>query len=351
MKIVTALAAVLIAGSGFVIVPRGISEAQFLLGPRDEAAAAGHGLSLKSAQDYDSAARLALNAGDEDLAASIADLAAGQGAALSPALRDSIATAQDEASARTWSDAWDGFVSGDAPTGAAFGGSLAADLVGYGDLRDLYGEAGHYIDGQPIDLVTVGFAGAGLGLTAATIASFGSTSPERAGLSVLKAAKRTGKLSPLLARELGVLAADAVDTRAFAAAAKAVGAFDLAAARNAAKTIIRPQALKTMAALGGDVTTIGTRLGYRGTLQSLALAKSPKEISAIAKLSERFGGKTRGVLAMLGGAALTAAGFTVTAAAWTFTALLWLGFAALFTLRFVLFVVRLLVLRQRLKPS
>ncbi len=221
--------------------------------------------------------------------------------------------------------------------------------MGYGDLRDLYGEAKRFADGQEADMVTVGFAAVGLALTAATIVSLGATSPERGGLSVLKAAKRSGKLSPLLAREVGALAADAVDTRAFAATARAVGALDLTAARAAAKSIVRPQALKAMAALGSDVGTIGTRLGYRGTLQSLALAKSPREIGAIAKLSERYGSKTRGVLAMLGGAALTVAGFTVTAAAWTLTALLWLGFAALFSVRLITGLARALMPRRHLK--
>lgn len=349
LRLLTVLAGAVIAAAGIFVVPRGIAEAGFMLGPRDEIAAADHMLANKTSGDFTAAVRSALDGRDAELARSLAETARTQGVALPPALHASIAQAQEEASQRTWSDAWDGFVSGNAPTGAAFGGSLAADAVGYGDLRDLYGQAQNYLDDRPVDRVAVGFAAAGLALTAATIASLGSTSPERAGLSVLKAAKRTGKLSPLLAREVGALAAEAVDTRAFGAAARAIGAFNLAGARAAAKTIVRPQALRTIGALGTDVSTIGSRLGYRGTLQSLALAKSPREIGTIAKLSERFGTRTRGVLALLGGAALTVSGIVLTAAAWTATALLWLGFAALFLLRLAVRLIHMMRPHRRLK--
>lgn len=344
MRILTGLAGGLaglaLTAAGMFIVPRAVGEAVFLLGPRDEVAAADHALGAKRPEDVAQAIQGALGSQDEELARSLADVANAQGIPLSPALLEEIARAEEHAATRKWSNAWNGFLTGEAPTGAAFGGSLAADLVGYGDLRDLYGQALNYLDDRPVDKATIGFAAAGLALTAVTIASLGSTSPERGGLSILKAAKRTGKLSPMLAREVSVLAADAVDTRAFGAAARAIGALDLAGARAAATAIVRPQALRTMGALGADVSTIGSRLGYRGTLQSLALAKSPKEISSIAKLTERFGPRTRGVLALLGGAVLTAVNITISAAAWTFTAMVWLGFAALFVLRSVVFLIR-----------
>ena len=52
---------------------------------------------------------------------------------------------------RTWrmaGDAWEGFLSGNAESEPALAGALAADLSGYGDVRDLYQQAGNYVAGE-----------------------------------------------------------------------------------------------------------------------------------------------------------------------------------------------------------
>ena len=76
---------------------------------------------------------------DEDLAASLLALADERGVALPPAIRERVEAAQAEASARMGADAWNGFLSGEAPNEAALAGVLASDLTGIGDVRDLYG--------------------------------------------------------------------------------------------------------------------------------------------------------------------------------------------------------------------
>lgn len=337
--------------SGLVLEPRALDSWRYLSGPRDEAAAADYRLSATSRADFIQAIDKALAAADDELAQSLFDVAMAQGLSLPADTAPRIAAAHEEASSRQLEDAWDGFVSGDAPNEAAFAGSLTADLVGYGDLRDLYDQAVRYSDGLDVDRMTIGFAAVGVALTAATIASFGSTSPAKAGVSTLKAAKRAGKLSPLLAREVTELAADAVDSKAFKALAASAGSLDLPAFRTAATQLVRPQVLTRMATLGTDVTGIGTRMGYRGTLQSLGLARSADEVGTISRLSATFGSRTRGILAMLGGAALTTAGVLFTASAWAVSALAWVLLAGLFVIRLLWKIAALLLPRRRMAQT
>lgn len=307
---------------GALALPRGMAAATLLAGPRDEAAVAAYLLAHKTADDYTAVAEQALAQRDEDLAASTAQLAAERGITLPAALTDRIKAAQDAASARMGADAWNGFVSGEAPNEAALAGAVAADLTGIGDIRDLYTQAARYLSGEEIDPLIIGLATAGLGLTAATVATLGAAAPEKAGVSTLKAVKRAGRLSPLLAREVGVVAATALDGQALRMVGTSVARFDLAAARAASGRVLKAEAVTTLKGLGTDVATIGGNAGYRTTVAALGTAKSAQEMGVIAKLSARFGTATRAVM-VLGGTALAFASYALTATIWSLWLVLW----------------------------
>jgi len=309
---------------GFYALPRGLAAATFLAGPRDEAATASYLLTHKTADDYTAAAEQALGNKDEDLAASIAQLADERGVALPADLTTRITAAQDQASARMGSDAWNGFLSGDAPNEAALAGAVAADLTGVGDVRDLYAQASRYLSGEEVDPLIIGLATVGLGLTTATVATLGATGPGKAGVSTLKAVKRAGRLSPLLAREVGVVAANALDGEALRLVGSSMARLDLAAARTASGRVLKAKAVTTLKGLGTDVATIGTNAGYRTTMAALGTAKSAEEMGVIARLSARFGTATRAVM-VLGGGALTFASYAMTAAAWSLWLVLWVA--------------------------
>lgn len=313
---------VLLAILGSLALPRGIAAARYLAGPHDEAATASYALTHKTADDYAVAARDALAQNDVDLAAAIAQLAAERGTPLPTGMATWIKAAQDHAAARTGLDAWNGFLTGDAPNEAALAGAVAADLTGVGDVRDLYDQASRYVAGQQVDPLVIGLATVGLGLTAATVATLGATGPEKAGVSTLKAVKRAGRLSPLLAREVGVVAANALDGEALRLVGTSMARLDLAAARAASGRVLKAEAVSTLEGLGSDVATIGSNAGYRTTVAALGTATSTEEMSVIARLSLRFGTATRAVMVM-GGAALTFASMAGTAVFWSLSLVLW----------------------------
>lgn len=316
--------AVVLVVLGSLVLPRGIAAARYLAGPRDEGASAAYLLTRKTADDYAAAARKALADKDEDLAAAIAQLAAERGTPLPTGLATWIKAAQDAAAARRGNDAWNGFVSGDAPNEAALAGAVAADLTGIGDIRDLYSQAARYMSGEEVDPLIIGLATVGLGLTAATVATLGGAAPEKAGVSTLKAVKRAGRLSPVLAREVGVVAANALDGEALRLVGTSMARLDLAAARAASGRVLKAEAVTTLKGLGTDVATIGSNAGYRTTVAALGSAKSAEEMGVIARLSSRFGTATRAVMVM-GGTALTFASMAGTAAMWSLWLVLWLA--------------------------
>ena len=75
-----------------------------------------------------------------------------------------------------------GSVSGNAESEPALAGALAADLSGFGDLRDLYSSPDNYMAGADVDTTTVALAAVGITLTVATVFSLGATLPEKAGV-------------------------------------------------------------------------------------------------------------------------------------------------------------------------
>jgi len=321
----TCLTIALIALGAAVLEP-GFNALKLLVSSRDAPAVAEHSLAARTPADYADAIAAAAKAQDEDLAASLLALADARGVALPPQARRQVEQAIATAAARRGSDAWTGFLTGAAPNEAALAGAVAADLSGFGDIRDLGVQAGNYLTGQEVDPLLTGLSVAGLGVTAATLASAGLALPARSGLSVVKVAKRAGKLSPTLARDVAAIAIRTAEKQGARAAALELGT------------------------LGSDVAVIGSKAGYRAALATLGTARSAREVGVMARLSERFGKATRGVLALSGGV-LTFASMAGTAAFWAASLAIWLIATAMAVARFSWAIGRRLFGRKAPQPA
>ena len=137
-----------------------------------------------------------------DLAKSFVELAAERNVALEPALVERVNAAVAEAGstlhlAQSFAR---GLVTGEPEDGASLAGTALGDLFVFGDLRDVAREGGRMALGQPGDRLILGLAAAGLAVTGVTYAIVGAGAPARVGLSVVKAARRTGRFDIRLAR-------------------------------------------------------------------------------------------------------------------------------------------------------
>src|SRR5439155_1317092 len=90
--------------------------------------------------------------------------------------------------------------------------SAQDDLAVFGDIRDVVREGKHLAMGEDTDRLVLGLATAGLAVTAATYISVGGMAPVRAGLTLVKDARKVGRLGEGLAEWTGRSVRQMVDT-------------------------------------------------------------------------------------------------------------------------------------------
>jgi hypothetical protein len=291
----------------------------------------------------------AIAAEDEDLAQSFLALAEARDLPVDPERRARAEALGQGQMGRAARDFAYGVVSGEAEGAAGLAGSLAADVTGIGDLRDLVREGGRYARAEPYDALLLGMALVGLPLTAATWAAGAGAGP-RAGLTVLKAARRGGRLSPALTASLGRTVRAGLDRDALTRALSASARLELAGARAAAGLAIRPGAVARLTDLATDALALGRRTGQRGVMQVLGLARDPADVTRAVRLADRLGPRTRATLALLGRGAL-ALGSGLSALAGALVAgLVWCLGVALFCRRLGLLLGRLIWRRPSRRP-
>jgi hypothetical protein len=241
----------------------------------------------------------ALAAGDFDLAQSFIALAADRGVTVDPALLAQVKDAQAKAGSvsgvagRFMHGLWTG-----EPTDAAsLAGTAVGDLFVFGDIRDAAREGTRYLTGQKADPWILGLAGVGIAITAGTYATLGAGAPARVGLTLVKAARRTGRLNPVLAVRV-------------------------------ARDVVKVEEAGGLAELVGNVGRVETKAGTQAALDALAVAEGPEDVSRLSRLAAAKGTKMRAIIKLLGRAAIV-----LTATAFDFA--IWIFWAAFMVLGFV----------------
>ncbi len=288
--------AVCLAAATLVSVPNGVDAARTLAATDDPARIAD--LALDKTFNATIAAReieTALGAGDTDLARSFVELAAERGVALDSTLVAKIEQAERDAAApssRVASFAR-GFFTGKPEDLSSAAGMVAGDLFVFGDVRDVVREGWHGLRGEEVDPMVLALAGTGIVITAGVYVSGGLAAPARAGLSVVKAARRGGYLGVELLR------------------------------------VLKVSKRENLVQFASDLGRVEQRAGVRGALDSLKIAERPQDVARLAALSAVKGGKTRAIVKLLGRAAIFITTSAFTLASWILWALFnLLGFCA-----------------------
>jgi hypothetical protein len=273
----------------------------------------------------------ALAANDADLAQSFADLATAQGNALPADLSRRVAEAvAEESSAANFVTRFaTGLVTGNADDVASLSGTIAGDLFVFGDIRDVVRESKRLAMGEDADRLILGLATAGLAVTAATYISAGGVAPVRAGLTLVKDARKVGRLGEGLTQWASRSARGIVDTPMLQNAVATGSWTRPIQTLTAVKAAFRAERAGGLVRLAKDVGRVGQKAGARGALDTLRIAESPKDVARTVRLAESRGGETRAILKILGRGALllTAGAFNMTL--WVFSAVLALfGFVA-----------------------
>lgn len=238
--------------------------------------------------------RNALAVGDVDLAQSFVALATERNLPIDPALASQVKETDQHTLTSTAGRFAQGLWTGEPTDIASLAGTAFGDLFVFGDIRDAAREGTRYLTGRQYDPWILGLAGVGIAITAVTYASFGATTPERVGVSLVKAARRTGRLNPALAVRV-------------------------------AREAVKVEGAGGLVGLAQNTGRIEAKAGSQAALDSLAIAQEPQDMSRMARLAAAKGGKTRATVKLLGRAAIVLTASAIEVASW----LLWAGFALL----------------------
>jgi hypothetical protein len=318
--------------AGLLTVPAGF-EAHTLLSLQDDPPAlADHLLDLRF--DAPAARREiegALASDDAELAESFLALAHDRNVPVDADLARRVedANALAATSARTAGSFARGFITGEPADMAGLAGTAVGDLFVFGDVRDALREGTRLATGEPADELILGLACTGLAITAGTYLSAGAAAPARLGLTVVKVARTTGRISAHLAEWVGRSLRDLVDWRGLTRAISGASFNGPLVVVRAAREAVKVDKSAELLGFAGDVGRVERKAGVQGALDGLKIAEGPQEMTRIAKLAEKYGGKTRAVLKLLGRAAILLTMSAVNLASWVLAAILTvLGFCS-----------------------
>src|SRR5450432_928622 len=266
----------------------------------------------------------ALAAKDADLANSFVELAREKGIPVTDELsrRVSEAVAEENSSSHFAKRFATGLVTGNADDVASLSGTIAGDLFVFGDIRDVVRESKHLAMGEDTDKLVLGLATAGLAVTAATYVTIGGAAPVRAGLTLVKDARKVGRLGEGLTEWAGRSARGMINAPVLQNAVASGSMMRPGQTITAIRAAFHAEKAGALVRLAKDVGRVSEKAGTRGALDTLRLAEGPQDVARAARLAESKGGQTRAILKVLGrGALLLAAGaFNLTL--WMFGAVL-----------------------------
>jgi hypothetical protein len=300
-------------------------EAQWLLAVQDDPAAlADHAVAHSfNASIAEREIKAALAANDADLARSFLDLARDNKVEVDPALAEQVAEANAAADSVSHSveSFAHGLFTGQPEDLAGLAGTALGDLFVFGDIRDAAREGSRLAIGEQADELILGLACVGIAVTAGTYVTVGLAAPARAGVTVVKAAVKTGRIGGRLAAWIGRSLREIIDWGALSRAARGASITEPAVAVRASRDAVKVEKAQEVVALARDVGRVQARAGTQAALDGLKLAEGPRDMWRIARLAATKGGKTRAILKLAGRGAILLTVGMFNLAMWVFWAL------------------------------
>jgi hypothetical protein len=203
---------------------------------------------------------------------------------------------------RTVSNFATGFINGQAESGAGVAGAITSDFTVVGDARDLWEQYQLYAKKQPVDELVVTLAGLGVGLTAATVVTAGSTSPAKGGVSTFKVAAKGKRLTPAFQHFLLREGRMVFDYKAFMATAHSEKSWD--GIKHAAVKAYNPQAIRTIEQTAEQANNIRKASSTGDAIHLLKYIDSGVDLARLERLSLKYGTETKGIMKFLGKSAI-----------------------------------------------
>lgn len=189
---------------------------------------------------------------------------------------------------RSGKQAGKGFMIGEIGDAASFTGAIAADLSGFGDLRDIATHGGAYLNGKPYDDLILGLSIAGLAVTVLDPSQVVNT-----GAAVLKGAGRFRRTSQPLQRQLRHIVGETVDMEVARSMVRNPTA-------EAAAKVVRRSGMNELRRTAVHAGTIYENGGGKALTMALRHADSVDDLSLFARVSRSMGKQADEVIEVAG---------------------------------------------------
>ncbi|MGH6769519.1 MAG: hypothetical protein ACRECO_10930 [Xanthobacteraceae bacterium] len=311
--------------AALAIVPRGIEAEALLAAQDDPVKIADHALDRSfNTTVVTREIEAALKADDAELAQSFLDLARDRKVTIEPALAERVEEANSAAAvaARAAGSFAHGLIVGEPGDLVGLAGTALGDLFVFGDIRDAIREGSRMANGEPADEMILGLAGVGLAVTVGTYVTVGAGAPARVGLSVVKAARKTGRITAQMSQWIGRTLREVVDWPALRQAVGNASLTQPTVAARAARGAIKVEKTQDLLKMAGDVGRIQSRAGTQAALDGIKLAQGPRDVARVARLADVKGSRTRAILKLFGRGALFLAVSAFNLAWWILAAMM-----------------------------
>jgi hypothetical protein len=189
-----------------------------------------------------------------------------------------------------------GFISGEADDLAGLSGSIASDMTLVGDIRDLSNEGSKFVSGEPYDKLIFGMAVIGVGLSASQFFTLGGTTAAKVGSSIVKVAKKTGKLTKKFTSIVSSKLAKAIDFKKL----EKIDFHSMDSITNAKKIIAGSLDIKFIRKSFDKIDTIKKNTSTLDTISLLKYVDDPKDLQKVANVSKKYKKNTKAVFKVLG---------------------------------------------------
>ena len=315
--------AVSVAIAALAVLPRGWEAHSLIAAQDDPVALADHAVSRAlNAKVAEREINAALAANDVDLANSFLELARDRKVPVDPALVAKVEAANGAVASagRHVGNFAKGLITGEPEDVVGLAGTAVGDLFVFGDIRDAVREGSRIAAGQEANELILGLACVGLAVTAGTVVTLGITAPVRLGLTLVKAAVKTGRVGGRMALWIGRSMREVIDLGGLKRAVGGASITRPLVAVRAAREAVKVEKADGLVKLVGDVGRVQAKAGTQAALDGLKLAHGPRDMAKVATLAAVKGGKTRAILKLAGRGAIMLTMGTFNLAMWMFWA-------------------------------
>ena len=204
-------------------------------------------------------------------------------------------------------DFFKGFFSGKANNGAELAGTITSDFTVVGDVRDIYKEGKHYINNEDYDKFTLSLSLIGLGLTGATVVSLGASAVPKAGVSILKAAKKSRALTKGFSKTVAKRLDKSVDLKVL----KNIDFSSISSIKSSSKAFAKSINLKPIESLFKDLNKIKKNSSTVQTIKILKYVDNEKDLAKAIKVTNKYKKSSLAVFKTLGKGIFRGAKFVV----------------------------------------